>query len=197
MLRRNQFIEDLIMRTGSIEVIVGGMYSGKTEELLRRVKRFRYAKKNVMVVKPKIDNRYSESEVVSHSGIFEDSFIISDISDLNVDPGVDVVAIDEAQFFGNNLISVCTELANSGKVVIIAGLDMDFNGKPFQPMPEMMAIAESVDKLHAVCTECGEKATFSYLKDDEIDGSNIKVGGKEKYEARCRKCYNNALLVYK
>jgi thymidine kinase len=185
------------MKTGSIEVIVGGMYSGKTEELLRRVKRFRYAKKNVMVVKPKIDNRYSESEVVSHSGIFVDSVIISDISDLNVDSSVDVVAIDEAQFFGSDLISVCTELANNGKVVIIAGLDMDFNGKPFQPMPEMMAIAESVDKLHAVCTECGEKATFSYLKENETDGSNIKVGGKEKYEARCRKCYNNALLVDK
>jgi len=173
---------------GSIEVICGSMFSGKTEELMRRLKRARIARLSVEIFSPKADTRYSENALVSHNSNSIPSMPVSKASAI-LAPGnqVQVVGIDEAQFFDDELPDICNALANNGVRVIVAGLDMDFQGKPFGPMPALMAIAESVTKLHAVCVICGNPALYSYRLVHN-DGQ-ILLGEKESYEPRCRLCY--------
>lgn len=173
---------------GSIEVICGSMFSGKTEELMRRLKRARIARLSVEIFSPKADTRYSENALVSHNANSIPSMPVSKASAI-LAPGsqVQVVGIDEAQFFDEELPEVCNALANKGVRVIVAGLDMDFKGKPFGPIPALMAIAESVTKLHAVCVICGNPALYSYRLVPN-DGQ-ILLGEKESYEPRCRLCY--------
>jgi thymidine kinase len=188
-----QHTEDVFRRRGesggSIEVICGSMFSGKTEELMRRLKRARIARLSVEIFSPKADTRYSADSLVSHNSNSIPSMPVSKASSILL-PGsqVQVVGIDEAQFFDDELPEVCNTLANKGVRVIIAGLDMDFQGKPFGPMPALMAIAESVTKLHAVCVKCGNPAIYSYriVPDD----GQFLLGEKESYEPRCRICYN-------
>jgi thymidine kinase len=178
-------------KKGSIEVICGSMFSGKTEELIRRLKRAQFAKQKVEIFKPKIDTRYHEMEVVSHDANAIMSKPVPDSSNiLLLANDVDVVAIDEAQFFDMELVGVCNQLANSGIRVIIAGLDMDFEGKPFGPMPQLMATAEHVTKVHAICMDCGALATFSYRK--SANKSLVMLGETESYEPLCRECYNKS-----
>jgi thymidine kinase len=185
--------EDVFKRRGesggSIEVICGSMFSGKTEELMRRLKRARIARLSIEIFSPKADLRYSENSLVSHNSNSIPSMPVGKASSILL-PGsqVQVVGIDEAQFFDDELPAVCNALANSGVRVIVAGLDMDFQGQPFGPMPALMAIAESVTKLHAVCVKCGNPALYSYRL---APGNNqILLGEKESYEPRCRLCYN-------
>lgn len=176
-------------RTGSIEVICGSMFSGKTEELIRRLRRAQIAKLNVEIFKPKIDTRYDETAVVSHNSTSISSTPIENsASILLLGTDTQVVGIDEAQFFDEGLPDVCIALANKGIRVIIAGLDMDFQGKPFGVMPALMAIAEEVSKVHAVCVQCGAPATFSYRT--VHNASKILLGEKDSYEPRCRLCFN-------
>jgi len=175
-------------RSGWIEVICGSMFSGKTEELIRRLKRARIANQRVEIFKPQIDTRYDDEKIVSH----DKNQIVSTPIDhsnalLTLAEEVDVVGIDEAQFFDENLTEVCQELALKGIRVIIAGLDMDFRGKPFGPMPDLLAVAEYITKVHAICQHCGNLATHSYRLVQ--DGSTVVLGEKESYEPRCRTCY--------
>jgi thymidine kinase len=177
-----------LTQKGSIEVICGSMFSGKTEELLRRLKRAQFAKLDIAVFKPKIDNRYDTQKVVSH----DENTITAIPVDCakNILPLVNqaqVVAIDEAQFFDADLVAVCNELANAGVRVIIAGLDMDFLGKPFGVMPQILAIAEHITKVHAICVDCTAIANHSYRK--TTDTALVKLGEKEEYKALCRKCF--------
>lgn len=173
---------------GSIEVICGSMFSGKTEELIRRLRRAQIARLNVEIFKPRTDTRYHETEVVSHNQTSIPSTPVESSSAiLLLGSHVQVVGIDEAQFFDDELPYVCNVLANKGVRVIIAGLDMDFQGKPFGPMPALMAIAESVTKVHAVCVKCGNEALYSYrLVPSE---AKILLGEMESYEPRCRHCF--------
>jgi len=172
--------------TGLIEVISGCMFSGKTEELIRRLRRAKFAKLNVKVFKPIIDNRYSKTEIVSHSEQAFPSIMIDKSDDvLSMVADVDIVGIDEAQFFDNNISDVALELAKMGKRVIIAGLDMDFKGIPFGPMPNLLAIAEYVTKPKAICVVCGSPATMTQRISDSKE--LVEVGASDKYEARCRK----------
>ena len=175
-------------KTGWIEVICGSMFSGKTEELLRRLNRAFIAKQHVEIFKPKTDTRFNETNVVSHN---ENSIRSSPVQFSNeillLSGNCDVVGIDEAQFFDIELGDVCTKLTMSGKRVIVAGLDMDFKGNPFGPMPNLMAIAEFVTKVHAICIKCGDLATYSYRLTDQKD--KVVLGEKGKYEARCRNCF--------
>lgn len=174
--------------SGSIEVVCGCMFSGKTEELIRRLRRATIAKQKVEIFKPVIDTRYDDEDVVSHNKTAIRSTPVQFASDIILLCGdSDVVGIDEAQFFDDEIVEVCQKLANSGKRVIVAGLDMDSKGKPFGPMPYLLAIAEFVTKLHAICTISGGLASFSYrLTDSE---NVIEVGEKETYEARNRKYF--------
>jgi thymidine kinase len=178
-------------RNGSIEVITGSMFSGKTEELIRRLRRARYAGLKVEIFKPSIDNRYSEKKVVSHD---ERSIVSTPVDNaasiLMLAAGVDVVGIDEAQFFDKSLIEVCNKLADSGIRVLVAGLDMDFTGKPFGPIPDLLAISEYITKVHAICMKCGCLAHYSYRKSAE--SQVLLLGEKDKYEPLCRNCYNKA-----
>ncbi|MBZ4664141.1 MAG: tdk [Caloramator sp.] len=180
---------------GYIEVIVGPMYSGKSEELIRRIKRAKIAKQNVLVFKPIIDNRYSKTCVVSHTGIKEEAICIQNPEDIlnYVKDTTDVVAIDEVQFFDERVVDVCKKLADKGKRVICAGLDMDFRGEPFGPIPRLLAIAEFVDKIQAICVVCGNPATRTQRlingKPAKYSDPIILVGATEAYEARCRKCH--------
>ncbi len=177
-------------RKGAIEVICGSMFSGKTEELIRRLKRARIAKQKVEIFKPAIDQRYHETNIVSHdSNYIPSSPVQSSSQILLLTHDVDVVGIDEAQFFDNELPHVCEKLANMGMRVIIAGLDMDFKGIPFGPIPHLLAIADFVTKVHAVCMDCGELAHFSYRT--VADSSLVVVGEKESYVPLCRSCYND------
>jgi thymidine kinase len=178
--------------TGSIEVITGSMFSGKTDELIRRLRRARIAHQKVQVFKPVIDNRYSVEKVTSHAGSeFEATpvRVAGDIGPL-IQPDTTVVAIDEAQFFEPELGEFCQRLAARGVRVIVAGLDQDFRGEPFGPMPQLMALAEHVDKLHAICAVCGEEAsrTQRLINDHPaaFDEPVVVVGASELYEARCR-----------
>jgi thymidine kinase len=188
-----QLTEDVFKRRnesgGSIEVICGSMFSGKTEELLRRINRVRIAKLSYQVFKPKNDVRYDEKAVVSHNSNTIHSIPVAKSEVILLQAGHNqVIGIDEAQFFDDKLPEVCNALANKGIRVIVAGLDMDFKGRPFGPMPVLMAIAESVTKVHAVCVICGNPALFSYRK---VPGKNkIMLGEMESYEPRCRICYN-------
>lgn len=177
---------------GWVEVICGSMFSGKSEELIRRVRRAQFAKQNIVVFKPKIDNRYSEEAVVSHNGSTTVAVPISNSSEIfeYVKPDVEVVAIDEVQFFDPEIVAVVQNLANSGYRVICAGLDQDFRGEPFGRMPELMAIAELVTKLQAVCAVCGSPASRTQRLIDgspaSYDDPIILVGASESYEPRCR-----------
>lgn len=182
-------------KTGWLEVISGCMFAGKTEELIRRINVLRYAKKNIVVFKPAIDNRYSDTKVVSHGGSSVDSLVVSKARDIlnYVDDSVDVVAIDEVQFFDSEIVAVCDQLAGSGKRVMVAGLDMDFRGEPFNVMPILITCAEFVTKLTAVCTTCGAPATRTQRLVNGVAASYhdpiILVGASESYEARCRHCH--------
>jgi len=176
---------------GWIEVISGSMFSGKTEELIRRLNRAYIARQHVEIFKPAIDTRYDDTDVVSHNETSIRSTPVDFANDILLLSGeCEVVGIDEAQFFDESLIEVCNKLAYSGKRVILAGLDMDFSGQPFGPMPQLMAMADYVTKVHAICVRCGNIAQFSYrlTKSD----SQVVLGEKESYEARCRKCYYEA-----
>ncbi|MBO7249367.1 MAG: thymidine kinase [Bacteroidales bacterium] len=178
-------------KSGCIEVICGSMFSGKTEELIRRLRRAKFAHLKVEIFKPMIDVRYSEEEVVSHNATsILSTPVESSSSILLLSHDVDVVGIDEAQFFDDGIVEVCQKLANSGVRVIVAGLDMDYLGKPFGPMPTLMAIAEHVDKVHAICVKCGDPAQHSHRlsQSDKL----VELGETDKYEPLCRHCFNKA-----
>lgn len=185
------FLENNInssQRRGWIEVICGSMFSGKTEELIRRMKRAKFAKQNVEIFKPEIDTRYDDEKVVSHDANEIHSTPVPSSSNIPIlANNVDVVGIDEAQFFDDGLVAVCNQLANNGVRVIVAGLDMDFKGNPFGPMPGIMACAEYVTKVHAICMKCGELANHShrFSSDDSI----VHLGETEEYEPLCRMCF--------
>ncbi len=173
---------------GWIEVICGSMFSGKTEELIRRVKRAKIANQKVRIFKPKMETRYDKVKVVSHDDNYIDSFPVDSSEEiLDWIENVDVVGIDEAQFFDANLPNICNELANKNKRVVIAGLDMDYEGVPFGCMPSLMAMAEYVTKVHAICMQCGSVAQYSFRFTKS--GEQVKLGEKDQYEPRCRKCY--------
>lgn len=178
-------------RRGWIEVICGSMFSGKTEELIRRLKRARFAKQRVEIFKPQIDTRYSVEDVVSHdSNTIPSTPVTSSGNILLLASDVDVIGIDEAQFFDNNLVDVCNKLADQGIRVIVAGLDMDFLGKPFGPIPQIMACAEHVSKVHAICVKCGNLAQYSHrLTDTE---KLVLLGETDVYEPLCRSCFNES-----
>ncbi|MFN3134944.1 MAG: thymidine kinase [Candidatus Kryptonium sp.] len=174
--------------TGWIEVIAGSMFSGKTEELIRRIRRAQIAKLKVAVFKPRIDTRYSTDRIVSHSDISIPSMVVDNAKQiLELAKDAQVVGIDEAQFFDMDLVDVCEQLANEGKRVIVAGLDQDYRGKPFEPMPQLLAIAEYITKTHAICVVCGNPASKTQRKIKA--GERIVVGASDIYEARCRKCF--------
>lgn len=176
-------------RSGWIEVITGSMFSGKTEELIRRLRRTQFAHQNLAIYKPARDTRYSLDKVTSHDENSLESIAVNHSNDiLEVSRDIHVVGIDEAQFFDMELPDVCEKLALSGIRVIVAGLDMDFKGRPFGPVPSIMAIAEYVTKVHAICPHCGNLATHSYRLSDETE--TIVLGEKDKYEPRCRVCYH-------
>lgn len=178
-------------KRGWIEVIAGSMFSGKTEELIRRLRRAQFAGLKVEIFKPSLDKRYSETRVVSHD---EKSIVSTPVDNpsaiLLLAGDVDVVAIDEAQFFDSSIVNVCNELADNGIRVLVAGLDMDFMGKPFGPMPALLAIAEYITKVHAICMRCGNLAQYSYRKSE--DSQIVLLGEKNLYEPLCRSCYNEA-----
>ncbi|MGZ3767400.1 MAG: thymidine kinase [Mucilaginibacter sp.] len=186
------FNEDVFKRKsemgGSIEVICGSMFSGKTEELIRRLRRAQIARLTVEIFKPKTDTRFDDTAVVSHNlNSIHSTPVDTSSAILLLGSDVQVVGIDEAQFFDDELPNVCTILANRGVRVIVAGLDMDYKGNPFGPIPAIMAIAESVTKVHAVCVQCGNPALYSYRL--VPDQSTILLGEKESYEPRCRSCF--------
>ena len=189
-------------RSGWIEVICGSMFSGKTEELIRRLKRAKIANQRVEIYKPRIDTRYDDLSVVSHDAnsilatpiddsykLLENVMIRHDVVTENGvrQEGVDVVGIDEAQFFDKNLTEVCQKLALKGIRVVIAGLDMDYRGEPFGPVPQLLAVAEYITKVHAICSHCGNLATHSYRK--VANNQQVVLGEKDTYEPRCRTCY--------
>jgi thymidine kinase len=174
--------------TGWIEVIAGCMFSGKTEELIRRLRRAKIAKQNVLVFKPKIDTRYSETEIVSHSDQSLPSILVTSHEEiLELSKDAKVIGIDEVQFFSNEIIDVCNLLANQGKRVIVAGLDQDYKGIPFEPVPQLLAIAEYITKTLAICVECGNPADRTQRK--TASKERVIVGAADLYEARCRKCH--------
>jgi thymidine kinase len=181
-----------LTQKGSVEVICGSMFSGKTEELLRRLKRAQFAKLDIAVFKPKIDKRYDTQKIVSHDENTIKAIPVDYAK--NILPLVNqaqVVAIDEAQFFDADLVAVCNGLANDGVRVIIAGLDMDFLGKPFGVIPQILAIAEHITKVHAICVDCSAIANHSYRK--TTDTTLVKLGEKEEYKALCRNCFSSKM----
>lgn len=176
-------------RSGWIEVICGSMFSGKTEELIRRLKRARIANQKVVIFKPKIDTRYADERVVSHDANSIAAIPVHSSKELPfLAQAYSVIGVDEAQFFDNGLTDVCQELALAGKRVIIAGLDMDYRGQPFGPMPDLLAVGEYITKVHAICGHCGNLATHSYRRPD-LEDSQVLLGEKDRYEPRCRNCY--------
>ena len=175
-------------KKGQIEVICGSMFSGKTEELIRRLNRAKIARQKVEIFKPSIDKRYHEEDVVSHNENSIRSTPVNFAEDILLLSGnCDVVGIDEVQFFDDQIVTVAQKLANQGKRVILAGLDMDFEGLPFEPMPKLMAVAEFVTKVHAICMKCGDLAALSLRLSDARQ--KVMLGEKDSYEARCRKCF--------
>jgi thymidine kinase len=174
---------------GWIEVIVGPMFSGKSEELIRRLRRAEIGKQRVQIFKPRIDQRYSKNGIVSHSGLEISSELVGTGDEIleKVAPRTEVVGVDEAQFLGESIVGVCSRLAELGKRVIVAGLDTDFMGRPFEPMPRLLAVAEEITKLLAICVRCGNPAvhTQRIVSSEEL----IVVGAGEMYEARCRRCF--------
>src|SRR5574344_2877227 len=181
-------------RPGRIEVVCGSMFSGKTEELIRRMKRAKFAKQKVEIFKPALDTRYSEEDVVSHDqNSIRSTPIESSGSILLLASDIDVVGIDEAQFLDNGLVEVCNELANRGVRVIVAGLDMDYRGVPFGPMPALCAIADDVQKVHAICVKCGALAYVSHRK---VEGDKrVMLGEQQEYEPLCRECFKKELGI--
>lgn len=184
--------QDVSVRRGSVEVITGSMFSGKTEELIRRLRRAQFAGLKVEIFKPSLDNRYAGDRIVSHD---EKSIMSTPVENassiLLLSGGVNVVGIDEAQFFDNSIVDVCKALADNGIRVIVAGLDMDFMGTPFGPMPLLLSIAEYVTKVHAICMRCGNLANYSFRRSSEE--KLVVLGEKNKYEPLCRSCYNKAV----
>lgn len=179
-------------RPGRIEVVCGSMFSGKTEELIRRMKRAEFARQKVEIFKPSIDTRYSEQNVVSHDKhVIKSTVVESSASILLLSSNIDVVGIDEAQFMDEGLVDVCNQLAYRGVRVIVAGLDMDFKGKPFGPIPALCAIADDVTKVHAICVKCGALAYISHRLVD-ID-KRVLLGEQAEYEPLCRECYRKAV----
>ncbi len=174
--------------TGWIEVITGCMFSGKTEELIRRLRRAKIAKQKVVIFKPNIDTRYSSNSIVSHSEQSLPSILIKDVKEiLDLVEDAQVIGIDEAQFFSNDLIDVCNKLADDGKRVIVAGLDMDYKGIPFEPIPQILSVAEYITKSLAICVVCGNPADRTQRKTHSSE--RVIVGAADVYEARCRKCH--------
>jgi len=180
-------------RAGCVEVICGSMFSGKTEELIRRIKRARFARQRVVLFKPRVDNRYDEVKVVTHEGVDADAVPVADARELlaRVPAYAAVVGIDEVQFFGDDIVAAADGLADRGARVIVAGLDQDYLGVPFGPVPRLLAIAEYVTKLHAVCTQCGAPATRSQRV--VASEGQLFVGGAAAYEARCRRCFTRGV----
>lgn len=192
--KSKEMFSESIKKSGSIEVICGSMFSGKTEELIRRLKRAQFANQKIEIFKPVTDNRYSDVDVVSHDLHSIKSKPISSPSEmLGIAPDVRVVGIDEAQFFDASLVDVCQQLANRGVRVIAAGLDTDYLGKPFGPIPSLLAVAEDVQKVHAICVKCGGLANHSHRlsKSREL----VVLGEKDIYEPLCRQCYNEAVAA--
>lgn len=174
--------------SGWIEIICGSMFSGKTEELIRRVNRVLIAKQEVLIIKPEIDVRYSIDQVVSHNKNAIESIVVSKSNDIiPLAKGKAVVAIDEVQFFDQEIIAVCQQLANNGARVIVSGLDMDYEGKPFGYLPQLLCTAEYITKLHAVCMQCGDVASYSFRTTNSKE--QVLLGEKQTYEARCRGCF--------
>src|SRR5512134_46569 len=174
---------------GWVEVIAGSMFSGKSEELIRRLRRAKIARQKVQVFKPNIDSRFSDNHIVSHSEMRHESSNIRSAAEVmaKVELDTEVVGIDEGQFFDDELVNVANELARRGVRVIIAGLDQDYTGKPFEPMPQLLAIAEYITKTHAICVKCG--ATANYSQRTVESEALVEVGASDKYEARCRQCF--------
>jgi thymidine kinase len=174
---------------GWIEVVVGPMFSGKSEELIRRLRRAEIARQRVQIFKPAIDERYAANEIISHSGLGIPSDNVTNAAEImdKVQPRTEVIGVDEAQFLGEEVVEVCTKLANLGKRVIVAGLDTDYRGRPFEPMPRLLAVAEEITKLLAICVRCGNPAvhTQRMVESEEL----VVVGGGGMYEARCRRCF--------
>lgn len=185
----DEHISHLRTTPGWIEVIAGSMFSGKSEELIRRLRRAKIARQKVQVFKPAIDERYSRDHIVSHSEMRHESSTVETATELlsKVEPGTEVVGIDEGQFFDNDLVAVANELAGRGLRVIIAGLDQDYTGKPFEPMPQLLAIAEYITKTHAICMRCGQPANYSQRTFESEE--RVAVGASGMYEARCRRCF--------
>jgi thymidine kinase len=174
--------------TGWIEVVCGCMFSGKTEELIRRLRRAQIAKQRVVIFKPKIDNRYSADRIVSHNTQSLDSIVIDNVNEiLSLSRDAQVIGIDEGQFFSNDLVGVCEDLAQNGKRVIVAGLDQDFRGRPFEPIPHLLAVAEYITKTLAICMVCGNPADRTQRITDQHE--LVVVGAQNVYEARCRRCF--------
>ena len=175
---------------GWIEVITGSMFSGKSEELIRRLRRAIIAKQRVQVFKPALDERYAAAQVVSHSRWRLEAERVHKANEIleRLDPRTEVVGIDEGQFFDHELVSVCGRMADLGKRVIVAGLDMDFRGEPFGPMPELLAVAEEVEKVHAICARCGTPASYTQRLSQAQE--QVVVGAADIYEARCRRCFD-------
>jgi thymidine kinase len=181
-------LHNIPRNTGWIEVVCGCMFSGKTEELIRRLRRAQIAKQKVIVFKPKIDIRYSPEHIVSHSEQSLDAKVIEDAHEILILAGdAQVIGIDEGQFFKANIVDVCNQLANQGKRVIVAGLDQDYKGNPFEPMPQLLAIAEYITKTLAICVVCGNPADRTQRKTEQQE--RVVVGAKDLYEARCRYCH--------
>jgi thymidine kinase len=174
---------------GWIEVIAGSMFSGKSEELIRRLRRAKIARQKVQVFKPEIDARFSDNHIVSHSEMRHESSNIRSAAEIieKLEPNTEVVGIDEGQFFDEELVNVANELARRGLRVIIAGLDQDYTGKPFEPMPQLLAVAEYITKTHAICMKCGQPANYSQRTFESEE--RVAVGASDKYEARCRGCF--------
>ena len=179
-------------KSGCIEVVCGSMFSGKTEELIRRLRRAQFARQQIAIFKPVIDKRYSDVEVVSHDFHKLSSIPVNTPTEMldKIGPEVEVVGIDEAQFFDETLVEVCQTLANRGVRVIVAGLDTDYLGQPFGPMPRLMAVAEDVQKVHAICVRCGALANHSHRLSKSED--LVLLGEKDVYEPLCRDCFNAA-----
>ena len=176
-------------KTGWVEVICGSMYSGKTEELIRRIRRADYAKQKIQVFKPAIDNRYDETNIVSHNKVQFESIPVNNVQEIReqVIDDTEVVAIDEVQFFSDEVVDLCNDLADAGKRVIVAGLDQDYTGKPFGPMPALLCIAEYITKNLAICVKCGNPANRTQRLIH--NNKKILVGTSDMYEARCRNCH--------
>ncbi|HEX8649983.1 MAG TPA: thymidine kinase [Pyrinomonadaceae bacterium] len=188
-LGNDEHLNHLRTAPGWIEVITGSMFSGKSEELIRRLRRARIARQKVQVFKPEIDIRFSQDHIVSHSEMRHESGTVKSARELlaNVERGTEVVGIDEGQFFDNELVDVANELAHRGLRVIIAGLDQDYTGKPWEPMPQLLAIAEYITKTHAICVRCGQPANYSQRTFESEE--RVAVGAANMYEARCRRCF--------